>query len=105
MQMSGITPEMTERVKRNRAKYAFYALATSILMAYVMDVCVVMAAAVGSGGALRIGFWTWAGFIAPILLGSVVWEGRPAKLYAINIGYWFIVSMVMAILLQTLSFV
>lgn len=40
-------------------------------------------------GAL-IGFISWMGFIAAPLAGQSIFEGRPFKLYAINVGYWLV---------------
>lgn len=36
------------------------------------------------------GFFTWLGFIVPLLFGSVAWEGKSWKLFAINAAYWFV---------------
>lgn len=44
-------------------------------------------------------FWLWLGFIAPVLLGTILWEGRSWKLYAINAGYWFVAVMLMALVI------
>jgi len=52
--------------------------------------------------ALARTFWLWLGFIVPVLLASVIWEGRSWKLYCINAGYWFVATLVMAIVLTLL---
>ena len=38
----------------------------------------------------QTGFWIWLGFIIPVLLGSILWEGKPFELYLINMLYWLI---------------
>jgi hypothetical protein len=37
---------------------------------------------------LKTGFWLWLGFFATSMLGMVLWEGRPMKLYLINTSYY-----------------
>jgi len=99
MRLSGISPEMVERARRRRASYLALAFGTSILIAYVMDAFGISAGVSGIFDALRLGFWCWAGFVVPLLLGSVIWEGRSARLYFINIGYWLLAFLLMAIVL------
>ncbi len=35
-------------------------------------------------------FMVWIGFYVPLLLGSVTWEKRPWKLFALNAVYYFL---------------
>lgn len=51
-----------------------------------------------SGGAL-LGFWVAIGFITPALLNSVLWEGKPWKLFAINALYPLIAYPIMGAIL------
>lgn len=44
-------------------------------------------------GALT-GFWLWLGFLATSMMGSVLWENKPPKLYFINSGY-YLVSLIL----------
>ena len=37
--------------------------------------------------AVMLAVVAWIGFFAPVMLGSVLWEQKPWKLFAINIGY------------------
>ena len=48
---------------------------------------------------LQTGFWIWLGFLATSMLGSVIWDKKPLKLYFINIGYQFIVLLLIGALL------
>ena len=45
---------------------------------------------------LQLGFHIWLGYIATVMIGTVIWEGKPFKLYAINAGYWLVSLLVMA---------
>ncbi len=101
--MQGIDPEMSERVRHNRWKYSLMALVGGMLTAYILDTFSILAGVSSVLEAVRMGFWSWAGFVVPILLGSIVWEGRDRKLYLINVGYWLVAFLLMAVLLYKLS--
>lgn len=105
MQMSGISPDMSERVRRDRWAYCLMALAGGMLTAYIMDTFSILAGVSSVFEAIRMGFWSWAGFVMPILLGSIIWEGRDRRLYFINAGYWLVTFVLMAVLLYKLSIV
>ncbi|PJZ70881.1 hypothetical protein CH373_06350 [Leptospira perolatii] len=45
------------------------------------------------------GFYTWLGFIVPLTLNSVAFEGKPWKLFGINAGYYFISLQVIGMVL------
>jgi len=48
---------------------------------------------------LFIGFLVWLGFIVTVLLGTVLWEGKPIRLYLLNISYWLVTLLVMGAIL------
>jgi hypothetical protein len=35
-------------------------------------------------------FFVWLGFYLPLLLGSVIWEGKPWKHFALKAAYYFL---------------
>ncbi len=45
------------------------------------------------------GFFPWLGFVVPILLNSVAFEGRSWRLFAINAGLQLVCYVVMALIL------
>ena len=53
------------------------------------------------GGAVRAAFWIWLGFIAPIQLGMVLWEGKPWALYFLTTSYYLINIIISALILQS----
>ena len=61
----------------------FGTMLTVFAVAYIMGntkfVC-------SSGGAFLI----WMGFYLPLLFGTVTWEGRPWKLFALNAAYYLV---------------
>ena len=69
---------------------------TTLIIAYFIAE---FAAWVGAGSALGgivLGFWIWLGFYATTMVGPVLWEKVPLKLYAITAGRWFVSILVMA---------
>ena len=46
--------------------------------------------------ALMFGFFVWLGFYATSTLGSVLWEGRPWKLWCINNGFNLVMLLVVS---------
>jgi hypothetical protein len=75
------------------------ALLASMLAAYVMSYFGIAWGVYDWIGAIELGFWCWIGFAAPALLGSVLWEQKPFRLYLINSLYWLVTLVVMAIIL------
>lgn len=45
------------------------------------------------------GFFVWLGYVAPILLQGVAYEGKPWRLFGINAGYQFVALQAMAMIL------
>ena len=99
MRMSNITPELAERGKKRMPLTVIFAFIASMLVAYVMSYFAIAWGVYDWVGALELGFWCWVGFTAPPMLGQVLWEQKPVKLYLINALYWLVTFMVMAVVL------
>ncbi len=74
-------------------------LVSSLVMAYVLAHLVSYLGVKVWQDALMLAFWTWLGFIATTGLSSVLWEGKPVKLYLINVGYSLADLIAMAMIL------
>lgn len=84
-----------------------YALAFvgALVMSYVLAHSLVFASnytgTYGISAGLMVGFWSWLGFIAPVTLGSVLWENKSWKLWAFNNAYQlvnlFIIGVILAL--------
>ena len=70
-------------------------LVTSYVLAHFVDYL----DATNLAGALQAGFWLWLGFIVPVQLGMVLWEGKPWKLYILNVAYYLVNLSIMATIL------
>ncbi|MBI5457928.1 DUF1761 domain-containing protein [Candidatus Kaiserbacteria bacterium] len=100
MRLANITPEMAERGKKMMPLYAFIGLCASMLIAYVMNyVGIAFQIYDWVGAVFELALWSWLGFVVPVTLGTVLWEQRPLKLYLINVSYWLVSFVAMALIL------
>ena len=86
MKLMNINPKkMTEAQKKGMGKSYAFTFASSFLMAFVLAHFVDYMGARTVVEGIQTAFWIWLGFVATITLNSVLWEGRPWKLYFINV--------------------
>lgn len=82
--------------------YAIMAL-SSLVMAYVLAHILTYASAfTGSSGieaGISAGLSIWVGFVGPVMMGNVIWEGRPWKYWFITSGYYLVSLILMGIIL------
>src|SRR3989338_6227289 len=103
MQLANLTPESVEKGKRLMPIMAFFGLLASMLTAYVMNYFAIAWVVYDVIGAIELGFWCWAGFVATTMLGTVLWEQKSFKLYLINASYSLVSFIAMAIVLLLAS--
>lgn len=98
--MMGFTPEkMDEAKKKGMGKAYAVNFIGALVMAYVLDRSIAERFITSAGAAVTLAFWIWIGFIAFVMYGAVVWEGRPVKLFLINSLYYLVSLSVMGIIL------
>ncbi len=75
----------------------------SVVMAFVLANALVFASTYtktsGVSAGLMTGFFNWLGFVAPVSLSSVLFEGRSWKLWKLNNGYWLVSLLTMGVIL------
>lgn len=106
--LMGWTQEQMEagKAKMQKEGWKTYGLAFigSLLMSYVLAHFLVFASAYfGSSGissGMMAGFWSWLGFVAPVTLGSVLWEGQSWKLWLLLNGYYLAALLIMGSILS-----
>jgi len=103
MRMTGITPEMAEKGKKRMPMMALAGLIATMLIAYVMNYFGIAWGVYDWIGAVQLGFWCWVGFVAPTMLGIVLWDQKPFTLYLINASFWLVSFIVMALTLLFVS--
>jgi hypothetical protein len=100
MHLSGISKQQMEKAK-NKNMTGIFALSAfgSFVMAFVLMHSLTFASTYlhlsGFNAGLQVAFWNWIGFIAPVTMGSVLWEGKSWKLWILNNGFWLISLSVM----------
>jgi Protein of unknown function (DUF1761) len=101
----GMTHEKMEAMKAKGmgSSYALMFIG-SLLMSWVLAHALIFGNAYlktgGVGGGVMVGFFNWVGFIAPVTLGVVLWEGKPWKLWFINSFYYLFSLCVMGVFLS-----
>jgi len=98
-----MTPEqLKEKQKKAMPMYAI-SFVGSLVMAFVLSHALVFGntylGTSGISGGLMGAFWNWLGFIVPVTMGVVLWEGKPLKLWLINASYYLVVLAVMSAIL------
>jgi hypothetical protein len=56
----------------------------------------------GAVSGLMGAFWYWLGFVVPVMLSFVAWEGKSWKLFCIQAGYWLALILVSGLLITTI---
>ena len=74
-------------------------LISATAMALVLDHIIHWSNVAGLAQGLLLAFCIWLGFIATVLLGSVTYEHKPFKFFAINALYRFVTVMLMGAIL------
>jgi hypothetical protein len=102
--LSGFTPEkLAEAKKKSMAASYGLMFVGALLMAYVLAHSLVFGNAYlktsGPMSGAMGAFWNWLGFIAPVTLGKVLWDGKPWKLWMLDSGYYLVLLVVMGIIL------
>ena len=97
MKESGQTKKDIKGVKKKgMAPYYLAAFIATLLMSFILAYFVQYAAATTLFEGMQAGFWIWLGFVAPVLLGSVLWEGKSFRYYMINVFHYLATLLVMA---------
>lgn len=101
MQLMGIDKKkMAEMKKKPMTMNYVIMIISTLVMSYILAHFVNYLGATDISGALQSAFWIWLGFIATVILGSVLWEGKPWKLYFLNAAYWLVNLSVMSVILS-----
>ena len=99
MKLMGFSKADMEKAKKGMGKrYAIMVVGT-LVGAYVMAHFVDYLSASTAKEAGMVGFWLWLGFVAPVTLGSVLWEGKSWSLWILNNAYQLVMLKMMAIIL------
>lgn len=94
MELSGISQKDIDSGKKQmNSKYGI-AFLGALVMAYVLAHIIDYAQAETVSQGIQTGFWVWLGFVATVTLGSILWEGKPTKLYVLNNAYQLVTLVI-----------
>lgn len=98
MKLLGMNPDAMADTKMPAGKM-LGEFVRGLVVAYVLARFVVLLGVVEWMGAVQLGAWVWIGFQATLLVGAVIWENMPWKLYAIHTGDALVKLLLMAVIL------
>lgn len=96
LELRGIDPG-TLATTRPQVGEVLGQFARNLVVAYVLARFVVLLNVVDWKAAIRLGVWVWIGFQAMSIVGAVLHEGYPWKLYAIHVGDALMTTLLMAV--------
>lgn len=101
MRLSEITPDPA-KAKEMGLSY-FLTFIGSLAMSYILSQFMVVVGAYSDvARGLMVGFLSWLGFVAPVTLGTVLWEGKSWRLWILNNGHYLVALLVMGAVLGAL---
>lgn len=75
---------------------------TSLVTAYILSFGLAFAQPQNILEAMTIGGLVFIGFIAPILIGKVIWDQKPLSLFLNNAGYFLLTLLVMSAIIYSI---
>jgi hypothetical protein len=99
MKLSGISMADIEKSKARMPVIYGTMFVGALVQAYVLAQLVHLVGALDITSGAIVGFFAWLGFVGPVMLSSVLFEGRPVKLYFINAGYQLVNMIIMGVIL------
>src|SRR3989338_1239396 len=97
------TSDVAKAKKKGMAMGFTATFVASIISAFVLAQFVRLAGVSSALEGAMVGGVAWVGFIATVLLTSVVYESKPIKLYTINAGYHLVGFAVMGAILASMA--
>lgn len=83
-----------DQMKKGATKSYVWGFVGALVMAFVLANVVRLAGATSFVEGAVVGFWVWLGFVATTQIGSILWDMKPAKLFAINSGYSLVTLLI-----------
>ncbi len=94
MNLMNFTKKNMKKMRMRPGTAYFWGFITALLMNYVLAFFVDYADATSFELGMQVGFWIWLGFFAPVMLGIVLWENKPFKLYLLNVLHYLVVLLI-----------
>ena len=108
MEGMGIDPnsaETKEKMKQGMASAYVQMFILSLVMFYALAFTLWAFKAAMPGVApisagLQGGFWTWLGFLLPVIYGQKLWGGKTFKFVSIGLGYYLVLLLINGVILS-----
>jgi hypothetical protein len=98
--MELIGPEKLQQMAtKSEAESLVTAFLMSLVFCYILAHFVQYTKATTAAGGAQTAFWLWLGFIITTNIATVLFEDRPLGLYFINMGYYFVASVIAGMIL------
>jgi hypothetical protein len=99
--LSGFKEEdMQKAQEQGMTKYYAVAFVGALVTAFVLSLIINVTNVSSTIFSVTLALWIWLGFVVTTLLSSVLWEGKPFKLFLLNISQQLVTLVVMAIILS-----
>lgn len=92
--------DMEKAQSQGMGKYYAFAFLGSLATAFVLELFLNFADVEGVIFSITLAFWAWLGFVVTTLLSNVLWEGKSVKVFLLNISYYLIMLVAMAVVLS-----
>lgn len=99
MKLNNISEKDSKEMRKGAMSSLLGMFVGSLIMAYVFAHVLVLIGASTITSALVSALWLWLGFIVVPYSSGVLFERRPVGLFFINIGYYLVSMLVMALIL------
>lgn len=104
IRLMGFTPDSMKNMKMTPNQAYLLQFLASLVMACVLAKILFFKSLYlnleGPMLGMMVGFWAWLGFVAPVTIGSVLWEGKSWKLWYINASNYLVTLVVMGAILS-----
>jgi len=100
MEASGVTKQDIEKSKKKgMGKLYLVAFIATLVTSYVLAFLIKLANVTNVYDGVKIGLLLWLGMAVPIILGSVLWEGKAKGYFFINVFHYLVSVVLMSIIL------
>lgn len=82
--LAGMKMDKDEKMKSMMMTSMGGMFVVSAITAYVLSVLIGMMPTKDLMSGLMAGFWSWLGFVMPVQIGVVLWEGKKTELFLLN---------------------
>ncbi|OGY43315.1 MAG: hypothetical protein A2729_05340 [Candidatus Buchananbacteria bacterium RIFCSPHIGHO2_01_FULL_39_14] len=93
--------KVEEAKKKSMAKPFGIMTIAALVMSYILAHFIRYTGSMSALEGLQAGFWLWLGFIATVMVNSVLWEEKPWKLYLLNVAYYLVSLLGMGVILAS----